>query len=629
MFNNLLTIKERIKIPHWLVISLTVFFVLVVLWALTVTIIYQLYGGRFFPNIKIGDVNVGGMTYEQAAKELNTKTELMQQQGFVFRLDNQEIIIYPVSFAKNDPDLAREVYSLETKNQIEQAFSFGRNQNFLGNSFAQLKSLFIGQSYVMGVKINKIEFKKILTANFDEFLKKAEETHLTFDAFGEPSIINGVAGEVIDYEGAVVDFTYKLGRGDFSAVELKKKEFSPQVSFVEAEKLLPQIKEILQRGDFFLKATTTDEKKQSIQKKRLITKDEIKKGLIFRWDEVDKKAKLSFKEDVFAEILQFFTTEVEVAAKEARFKMENGRVVEFQAPQVGVLIDVEKTKKEFENNLINLGYSETWIYTKDEPAQTNIGELNNVGIKELVAEGRSNFVGSPPNRIHNIKTGIQALNGLIILPGEEFSLVKALGEISAQTGYLPELVIKGNKTLPEYGGGLCQVATTMFRLGLNSGLEVLERKSHAYRVSYYEPAGSDATIYLPQPDLKLKNNYSTNLLLQTRIEKNEVIFEFWGQKDGRSVEVQKPTIYNITSPGPTQYIETTDIKPGETKCTEKAHNGAETDLKRIITFADGVVKEEVWHSKYRPWQAVCLVGIDPNKVATSTDASIISTQGTD
>jgi len=623
VFNNLLTIKERIKIPYWLVISLTAFFVLVVVWALTVTIIYQLYAGCFFPNIKIGGVNVGGMTYEQAAKELNTKVELLQRQGFVFKINERETIIYPISFAKDDPDLIQEVYSLEIKDQLARAFGFGRNQNFLSNSFAQLKGLFVEQAYTMGVKINEIELKKILAANFSEFLKEAEETHLFFDAFGEPEIIDGVAGEVIDYEGAMADFIYKLSRGDFGTVELKKKEFSPKVSLFEAEKLLPKVREILQRGDFVLKATTTNNKNESLPQKRTITKDEIKTGLSFYWNETDKKVELNFKEDVFVQILQPLTKDVEMAAKEARFKMENGRVVEFQAPQIGVAVDVEKTKKEFENNLINLGYDEALVYTKDEPTETNIGELNDMGIKELVAEGRSNFSGSPSNRIHNIKIGIQALNGLIILPGGEFSLVKALGEINAQTGYLPELVIKGNKTIPEYGGGLCQVATTMFRLGLNGGLEVLERKSHAYRVSYYEPAGSDATIYLPQPDLKLKNNYATNLLLQTRIEKNEVVFEFWGQKDGRSVEVQKPTIYNITSPGPTQYIETTDIKPGETKCTEKAHNGAETDLKRIITFADGVIKEEVWHSKYRPWQAVCLVGIDPNKIATSTEESIV------
>jgi hypothetical protein len=85
----------------------------------------------------------------------------------------------------------------------------------------------------------------------------------------------------------------------------------------------------------------------------------------------------------------------------------------------------------------------------------------------------------------------------------------------------------------------------------------------------------------------------------------------WGTSDGRKVTQTKPKIFNITVPGPTKEIPSTDLQPGQRKCTEKAHNGADAIFTRTIEFASGDVKTEDWKSHYVPWQAVCLVGIDP------------------
>ena len=70
--------------------------------------------------------------------------------------------------------------------------------------------------------------------------------------------------------------------------------------------------------------------------------------------------------------------------------------------------------------------------------------------------------------------------------------------------------------MPEYGGGLCQIGTTVFRAAVNSGLPITERRPHAYRVVYYEPAGFDATIYDPRPDLRFINDTENYILIQTK-----------------------------------------------------------------------------------------------------------------
>jgi len=262
------------------------------------------------------------------------------------------------------------------------------------------------------------------------------------------------------------------------------------------------------------------------------------------------------------------------------------------------------------------------------PSLITTGNINNFGIKETVGVGRSDFTGSPPNRRHNIKIGGAAINGLLIKPGEEFSLLKALGEVSAKTGYLPELVIKENKTIPEYGGGLCQVGTTMFRAALESGLPITMRRNHSYRVQYYEPAGTDATIYDPWPDFRFINDMPTYILIQTKIATNTLAFEFWGERDGRLAEKTKPTIYNIVKSEPTKIIETLDLKPGETKCTERAHNGADAYFDYKVTYPDGQIKEKRFSSHYVPWREVCLLGVEKLSSSPGTAASIDSGQAT-
>lgn len=199
-------------------------------------------------------------------------------------------------------------------------------------------------------------------------------------------------------------------------------------------------------------------------------------------------------------------------------------------------------------------------------------------------------------------------------------MIKALGEIDGPAGYLPELVIKGDKTVPEYGGGLCQIGTTLFRAVVDSGLPVTARRNHSYRVSYYEPAGTDATIYDPQPDFKFMNDTGNAILLQTKITGDKAVFTFWGKRDGRKVSYTKPTIYNIVKPQPTKIIETTDLKPGEKKCTEKAHNGADAYFDYQVIYPSGEEKKVRFNSHYVPWREVCLVGV----AASSTPALEVS-----
>lgn len=228
----------------------------------------------------------------------------------------------------------------------------------------------------------------------------------------------------------------------------------------------------------------------------------------------------------------------------ARLTMQDGTLVVLRDGIPGRSLSIEATAadmvKKLENNRVSTVV--IGLVTNEVSPKVSASTVKALGIHELVSQGKTNFQGSPKNRIFNIKRALEQFDGALIEPGAEFSFVDLLGEVDGEHGYLPELVIKHNRTEPEFGGGICQVSTTMFRAALNAGMKVTMRKNHAYPVQYYKPYGMDATIYIPRPDLRFINNTPGHILILPTVEGTELTFSFYGTRDGRTVTIDGPHI---------------------------------------------------------------------------------------
>jgi len=153
----------------------------------------------------------------------------------------------------------------------------------------------------------------------------------------------------------------------------------------------------------------------------------------------------------------------------------------------------------------------------------------------------------------------------------------------------------------------------MFRAALNSGLPVVERHAHAYRVSYYEndqPIGFDAAIYQPAVDLKFRNDTPNYVLVQTETipEENKIAFRIYGTPDGREVEITEPIITGVSGAPAPKYEDTDTLAKGVVKQVDFAASGATSVFSRKVTKDGNILFEETYRSVYRPWQAVFLVG---------------------
>ena len=193
--------------------------------------------------------------------------------------------------------------------------------------------------------------------------------------------------------------------------------------------------------------------------------------------------------------------------------------------------------------------------------------------------------------------------------------------MDAASGYYKELVITNNETKPEYGGGLCQVSSTMYRAVLYGGLPVVARTEHSYAVSYYAyPSGYglDATIYQPAPDLKFTNDTGSYILIQSYSEGTSAYFKFYGTDDGRTVIMDGPYYSNRVGAPADIIVYTTELAAGETQKKDSAHNGFDATWYRTIIGSDGTEETETIFSHYQAWPAKYLVGIAEGESGSGT-----------
>ncbi|OGY30722.1 MAG: hypothetical protein A3C02_01165 [Candidatus Andersenbacteria bacterium RIFCSPHIGHO2_02_FULL_45_11] len=274
--------------------------------------------------------------------------------------------------------------------------------------------------------------------------------------------------------------------------------------------------------------------------------------------------------------------------EQSRFVRENGTIVMIKGGIKGSIVDGVKTSLALRSALVSGKASVVVLMKQYRPSVFSAEDFSKLKFPDVLTTGETSFAGSPKNRVHNIKVGTTRFNGVVVMPGEEFSFNTYLGGVDEQNGYLPELVIKENVTTPEFGGGICQVSTTAFRAAMQAGLDITVRRNHSYPVAYYGAPGYDATVYQPSPDFRFKNDMKTPILLKTAVVGSKVRFEVLGTSDGRVVKINGPFT------------------------TEKKPDGSLTAaVAQIVTKAGKIIREENFVSKYQ----------SPDKFPHATEAN--------
>lgn len=325
-----------------------------------------------------------------------------------------------------------------------------------------------------------------------------------------------------------------------------------------------------------------------------------------------------YSEEKLYEILNPFMEKVNKDPVDALFNFADGKVTAFRPSEEGQMVDADEIKRNL-NSQFGRGASRNNqeivipVTVKIIQPKITTNKVNNLGIKELIGIGASLFQHSIQSRIFNIALASERINGLLIAPNETFSFVKALGDVSAFTGYKKAYIIQNGKTVLGDGGGVCQVSTTFFRALLNAGLPIIERTSHAYRVGYYEQdssPGFDATVYVPSVDLKFKNDTNDYILIQTQIDTQlqKLSVFLYGTGDGRNVSITEPIITNRTPAPPDLYQDDPTLPKGTVRQVDFKAEGSRVSFLREVTKNGKKIISDKFVSNYSPWQSVFLRG---------------------
>jgi vancomycin resistance protein YoaR len=484
------------------------------LYVLALIIQSFMFSNRFGPNVRIGGISLAGKDKSSAQKTLETAWSDYDKNEVEIGTDK-----IPVT------DLVKGVNFQGT---IDQAFDEQR-KDYL--SFGSYKK----REFPIQVVLKDDKIYKILSADY----KKETIPPVDAKIILTPSekVLPGKTGKRLLLAESRENISSGLGYLQ-KKISLREEEVRPALNELEALGLLSQAKDVVSRdivltkGNYeyrINKATLSSWLKVAPGNiKSVVVKETFdpKKDEIQSYTFLDQQKVNDYVADL--------TTKINKTSTNAKLTVKDGKVAIAAPAVIGAKLDTIDTINKIQEASLDHRKKDLKVETSQpEVSEDNLPQL---GITELISTGWTDAVGSPSNRIHNYTTGAAKFNGVLIKPGQNFSFNETLGPVDASTGYLPELVIKEDKTVPEYGGGMCQVSSTAFRAALNAGLPILERLYHAYPVQYYKPYGVDATVYLPKPDLVFKNDTDHYILIQTRIEKTKVYFDFYGTKVNRTIK---------------------------------------------------------------------------------------------
>ena len=284
-------------------------------------------------------------------------------------------------------------------------------------------------------------------------------------------------------------------------------------------------------------------------------------------------------------------------ARDATFRIAGGRPRVVPA-RTGQTVDPEQLSLAVLPALTLDGAARTASLSLQEvEPKLSTAQARALGVKQLVAEYTTYYPSDFAPRLTNIHRAADLMDDTLVLPGKVFSLNKEVGERTGARGFAQGYVISGGKLQVDYGGGVSQLATTVFNAAFFAGLEDVEHHPHSFYISRY-PEGREATVAWGAKDLRFRNDTDTGIFITTGYTNSSVSVRIWGTK-----------IYTVGTSKSGRY----DIKPFRTVYNPKPSGtspgdcvrqpgvvGFKVDVTRTLSRGGQRVRKENLHTVYQP-----------------------------
>jgi len=572
---------------------------------LTFSLGYQaMYRGRILPGVMVAGVDLGGLPPDEAARRLEQRLIYLERGRIVFRDGDRLWQATPAELGLR----------LEAQTSARQAYQIGREGLF--HALADQINAAQGTVHLPAVVIfdqqQAYTYLSHLAAQINQPLREAELRLEGTNVIYNP----GQVGRSLDMETTLAALTRQVQSFQDGEVPLTVREERPRI--LDAAEQAAALRAALSQP---LTLTLPDAQPEdpgpwvidaATLARLVVIKPESARFLI------------SFDTTALHGLLQEINAAIRREAQNARFIFnDETRQLELIQPSVtGRELNLPLMEAAIQTRVLAGEHTLPLEIIVKPPQVGDDATAESLGITELVSDPAYSvtyFRGSSAARVQNIRLAAARFHGLLVAPGETFSMGEALGDISLENGYQEAMIIYNGRTIKGIGGGVCQVSTTLFRTAFFAGYPVLERHAHAYRVSYYEQtssgidpnlAGMDATVYFPLVDLKFVNDTPYWLLMETYVNESaqRLTWKFYSTRDGRRVTWTTTGPRNIVRAPAPLFRLNPDLPPDAMKQVDWAADGADVYVTRTVSRNGQVLFSDEFATHYEPWQAVCEYG---------------------
>lgn len=208
-------------------------------------------------------------------------------------------------------------------------------------------------------------------------------------------------------------------------------------------------------------------------------------------------------------------------------------------------------------------------------------EIGTEAFPDMLAIYSTSYASSNANRSTNIALAASKINGTVLMPGEEFSFNGTVGKRTASAGFKTATVYSNGQVTTDYGGGICQVSSTLYNSVLRANLEITNRVNHTFTVGYV-PIGLDATVSWGSPDFKFKNSRSYPIKIVATTSNKRLTISVYGLKEDVEYEVELVSYKTGTVPYSTVYTTDSSLGKGKTKVVQSGSNGATSVAYKVL-----------------------------------------------
>jgi vancomycin resistance protein YoaR len=571
--------------------------------------------GRIYPGVSVFGMDLSGLPADEAAYAMNA--------GFSYPRDGRIVLTYEgKTWTATPGDLG---LGLDLMATISDAYSIGRSADPLDNVQKQMLARFGGVAVAPVLQFDFGKTMAYLQRIAAEVERPAQEAKLELHGL-DVVAIPGQMGRQIDTAAMLALIAVPIGHLADAEIPLQVSEYAPGVLDAAPQ---AEAARILLSQDFILSIA---EPVAGDPGSWTLTPAMLADMLSFRkvTDGSGSRYTLALDEGKLNAMLQPLTAALSRKVQNARYQFNDSTAaLELYIPSKrGRELDIAKSIEAIQAAVGQGGHGAALAFDYLDPEIGDSMTAAALGITGLLPGGNqwTSFKGSAEARIHNITLAAEQFNGVLVKPGQTFSMGLQLGDVSFDTGYAEALIILGNRTIKGAGGGVCQVSTTLFRTVLMTGFPINERHSHAYRVGYYESGdgpvhlgtGFDATVFFPDVDFKFTNDSPNWLLMETEVDRaaGRLYWRFYSTSDGRSVDYFSTGVTNETDP-PDPKWEANSQLGQEWLQVDWAVKGADVTVTRTVYRNGAVILQDRFATHYLPWGAVCQY--NPDKFTPSAD----------